>query len=631
MNREIRALLRHRISALESSQKDLESIYRLTFEKRDYIMAEHNDGYRIYTHTYGEVFDKCEAVAAALYERIGERHGYVGLEMENSVNWIAAFWGILRSGNKPYLIKPDIPTLTAGILKTLDVQYIICDKAGELAAEYIPFESLTGGDKCPARFENEFALSTSATTMQEKVCFYDGEAVAAQILCVRGIVKKNKKMVAHHNGRLKNLAFLPFYHIFGLFAVYFWFTYFGRTLVFMRELSAESLLATCKRHEVTHIFAVPLVWHTIEKKLRRELESRPEKVQKRFARGVRLGKLLQAVSPIGGTALTQRLLSEVTDKVFGQSVKFCISGGSALRRSAAELINSIGYSLHNGYGSSELGITSVELRLKSAERGRCSIGQPFDAVEYRLENGELFVKSRTRCTRRLVEGKEIEREEWLPTGDLMELREDGHYYICGRKGDTVIGENGENINPDLLEEQFALRDALAFSIIGLEERLTMIVQISPYLPAERIKALWEQITSVSEALPAYSRIRDFYVTHSALSGPNDIKVSRTALRRALREDRIALIPFAEALSRENSAFSSALTDKVRALIARVLEVEEETVTPDAHVMLELGADSMQYFSLLSALAAEFSLSAPDKQENYCYTLSTICEYIERHI
>jgi len=631
MNKEIRDLLRHRTAALESSTQDMESIYHLTFENRDYIMTEHSDGYRIYTQTYGEVFDRCEAVAAALYERIGERHDYIGIEMDNSTDWIAAFWGILRSGNKPYLIKPDIPSITAGILKTLNVKYILCRKAGTLEAEYIPMDSLVGGGLCPARFENEFALSTSATTLQEKICFYNGAAVAAQILCVKGILKKNKRMFAHHNGRLKQLAFLPFYHVFGLFAVFFWFTFFSRTLVFMREMSAESLLATCKRHEVTHIFAVPLVWHTIEKKVRKELAARPEAQQKKFNRGVKIGKLLQAISPIGGATATQKLLSEVTDKLFGQSVKFCISGGSALHRNACELINALGYPLHNGYGSSELGITSVELRAKSAERTLCSVGQPFDAVEYRLENGELFVKSRTRCARRMVEGKEIPWEEWFPTGDMMEQRPDGHYYICGRKGDVVIGENGENINPDLLEEQFELRDAAAFSILGLEDKLTMILEVSPYLPSSRARALWEQIAAVSDRLPDHSRIRAFYSTFDPLSAPGAIKVSRTALRRDLETGKIKLIPFAELLSRDTEELSSSLSDKVRALMARVLEVEEASITPDAHVMLELGADSMQYFSLLSALAEEFSLSAPDREENYCYTLRTICEYIERYI
>ncbi len=610
---------------------DLESIYRITFENKDYIMAEDSDGFRIYTHTYGEVFAKCEQTAAALYRRIGEKHAYIGLEMDNSVDWIAAFWGILRSGNKPYLIKPDIPTLTAGVLKTLNVEYIISDKQGSLAAEYILFDSLKGEGDCPAAFENELALSTSATTMQEKVCFYDGKAVAAQILCVRGIVKNNKRMTAHHKGKLKNLAFLPFYHIFGLFAVYFWFTFFGRTLVFMRELSAEGLLSACQRHEVTHIFAVPLVWHTIEKTLRKELESRPEKDQKKFAFGVKLGGVLQKCSVVGGATLTQKLLHQVTDKLFGQSVKFCISGGSALHRSAAELINSIGYPLHNGYGSSELGITSVELRHGIHQRNACSVGLPFDAVEYRLQDGELQVKSATACARRLVEGKEVPKEEWLSTGDILEQRQDGSYYICGRKSDVVIGENGENINPDILEELFELKDALSLSILGLREELTMIVQVSPYLPNTRLEALWQQIAKTAENLPSYANIRNFYVTFDALSAPGAIKVSRAALSRAIEKQQVTLLPFTEVLSRQEAPFQSALAEKVRSLIAATLEISAQKVTPDAHLMLELGADSMQYFSLLSALANEFSIGAPEQKEQYCYTLRDICDYIERHI
>ena len=48
--------------------------------------------------------------------------------------------------------------------------------------------------------------------------------------------------------------------------------------------------------------------------------------------------------------------------------------------------NGIGYNLHNGYGMSEIGITSVELRRKAAQRNQNAVGKPFDSVEYRLDD-----------------------------------------------------------------------------------------------------------------------------------------------------------------------------------------------------------------------------------------------------
>ena len=56
----------------------------------------------------------------------------------------------------------------------------------------------------------------------------------------------------------------------------------------------------------------------------------------------------------------------------------------------------------------------------------------------------------------------------------------------------------------------------------------------------------------------------------------------------------------------------------------------EDIDYDAHIMIDLGATSLQYFSILSALANEFSVSAQDG-ENYAYTVRDISAYIERYI
>ena len=61
---------------------------------------------------------------------------------------------------------------------------------------------------------------------------------------------------------------------------------------------------------------------------------------------------------------------------------FCISGGSFLKESALQLFNGIGYPLHNGYGMSEIGIGSVELRDKPKYRNQGFIGRPFQNIEY---------------------------------------------------------------------------------------------------------------------------------------------------------------------------------------------------------------------------------------------------------
>ena len=146
-------------------------------------------------------------------------------------------------------------------------------------------------------FEDEIAFSSSATSMIEVVCFCNGLQISEQILDFGSIVKRDPSITAHYKGSLKQLAFLPFYHVFGLFAVYFWFTFFGRTLVFLKDYSAETILKTCRRHEVTHIFAVPMLWHTIEKQVVAAAREQGEKQLKKLQKGIGFATKLQNVFP----------------------------------------------------------------------------------------------------------------------------------------------------------------------------------------------------------------------------------------------------------------------------------------------------------------------------------------------
>ncbi|MBQ7870686.1 MAG: AMP-binding protein [Oscillospiraceae bacterium] len=628
-----------RLKLLGQTEQDFAALYRLTFSLGGAVMAETNDGLRVHRHTYAQAAERCDAAAAALSRRIGPTHGEVGLEMENCGEWIVAFWAILRSGNKPLLINcRHSRELSNSILRTLEVRYVVALSPGALEAEYLPFRELNCPEPFEEVWEDEIALSTSATTMKQTICFYHGAQICAQLHNSSSIIRACPRMYSSYHGQIKQLAFLPFYHVFGLFAVYFWFSFFGGVMVFLRDMAPDTILRTVRRHEVTHIFAVPMLWHSVEKQIDRRISRADEKTRTRFQKGLALSERLQNAFPRLGPALAQRLLGEVNEKVFGPSVRFCISGGSYLRPSALELLNGLGYCLHNGFGMSETGITSVELRKRPRERNRNSIGRPFASVEYRLSpEGVCQIRGASISPLRMVDGQRLPVTDWLETGDIMECR-DGYYYIKGRKGDVVIGENGENINPDLIEQRFTLPDALRFSVLGLPdgkgaETLSIVVQLNPWLPARRAEALMQQVYEANRDLDLSMQIRRFYITHEAIAAETAIKVSRVWLRRAIDEGRVHLCSFADYSARTagTTEADSPLATRVRELVAEVLDLEPEAVGPDAHWIFDLGASSLQYFEILTGLGEEFALSRPSEQEQYRYTVREICRYIEEQL
>ena len=138
MRRELKKILRANRDALVASQMTLGDIFTIMFRCRDNVLWEQNDGFRITKQTYGEVHDRICRAAGALYARLGATHRYVALELENGPDWIVAFWAILMSGNKPYLVNMRYPqALSQGILNTLGIRHVVCQGGSQLEAEVI--------------------------------------------------------------------------------------------------------------------------------------------------------------------------------------------------------------------------------------------------------------------------------------------------------------------------------------------------------------------------------------------------------------------------------------------------------------------------------------------------------------
>ncbi len=624
----IKKIINDCMSRLNMAEDTFETVYNVTFSSPEMIMAEDNDGITVNSYTYGEIKGRIEKTAGALYSLIGDTHSYVGVALENGVDWIVAFWAVLKSGNKPYLVNLRHPkNLAERILKNLEVKYIVCDKEGELDAKYIPLSSLTDSPDYTCEFENEIALASSGTSLSETICLYSGENVCAQIRNTENVVKENEMIYAHYKGSLKQLAFLPFYHVFGLFAVYFWFTFFKRTIVFLKDMSPETITFTCNEHKVTHIFAVPMLWHTIEDKVRKTAakQGREQKLEK----GIKLATRIQNVLPVLGQSIAKRIMKSVTSELFGNSVLFCISGGSFLRPSALRLINGLGYALHNGYGMSEIGIGSVDLSKKADDRNKNSIGRPFCSVEYKIDdNGVLFVKGKSLCKETLKEGSRSLTDGWFCTGDLCEADGDGRYYVKGRISDTVIGENGENLNPDIIEQNFSPAGVQNMTVLGLDDKLTLIVQVSPYVSAERVDIIRQGLIETNNTLPAIQQIKQFYMTCDPIMAPTTIKVSRKSLEQKIKNGEVTLLPLKKEKVHGEFNKNSPLAQKVLEIVSDTIDVAADSIDPEMNLFTEYGISSLQYFSLLSAISEEFGITA-EEGDDYCYTVKEFCEYIER--
>ena len=74
-----------------------------------------------------------------------------------------------------------------------------------------------------------------------------------------------------------------------------------------------------------------------------------------------------------------------------------------------------------------------------------------------------------------------------------------------------------------------------------------------------------------------------------------------------------------------------VADRVKKIIVDQLGVEEETVTPEASFVDDLGADSLDTVELVMALEEEFGIEIPDEDAEKITRVREATEYIEKHL
>jgi len=71
-------------------------------------------------------------------------------------------------------------------------------------------------------------------------------------------------------------------------------------------------------------------------------------------------------------------------------------------------------------------------------------------------------------------------------------------------------------------------------------------------------------------------------------------------------------------------------DKLKDIIVDQLGVDAETVTMEANIQEDLGADSLDIVELITTIEDEFDLSIPDEAADEIKTVSDIVNYIEKN-
>ncbi|UPA17664.1 AMP-binding protein [Borrelia puertoricensis] len=171
-------------------------------------------------------------------------------------------------------------------------------------------------------------------------------------------------------------------------------------------------------------------------------------------------------------------------KILGNNFVVGVTGGGSMSLSVVRFFNSIGIELANAYGLTEAspGIASNEH--EKIMIGTCGRILPGTIAEIRDENGNklktpgkgiLFIKGPQvmigyyqdeDATRQVIGA-----DGFLNTGDIVKLSKDNVVQIIGREKDTIVLNNGENIEPApieiKLEESLLIEKAV---VVGQDQK-----------------------------------------------------------------------------------------------------------------------------------------------------------------
>lgn len=640
-------------SLLLNSSKTMEDIFQYTVKRNEKEVAViyQNDKGKLKKYRYNKFRRHAFEIASILSEFMIQKpkNKPIVLKLNNGPHWGEIFWAILMTGYKPLLISAKTNKEgTINLINQSHAEAIITDDVYEYDILKLTLDDILK-EKHHCSFapiwEDEVIFCSSGTTGDVKLMVFNGENLVNQICCSLDMPSESKDiMYPKKLGKCNILAMVPFHHIFGFVAVFLWFTYYGKTLVFPKSMATSDVRYICQKAGVTHIFSVPLFWDslalTLERKQALESKSKQELLDNMI--GFNTGKISREEAGQGAWPIVKDKVQRV---LLGNKVKYCISGGGYLTSKTLTIINGVGYNLYNGYGMTEIGVTSVELSPIVEVRLKGSIGKPLHSVTYKIQGnkttGELLVKSPTIHIREIINGveKETELDEdgYFHTGDIVSADASNSYYINGRIKDIIINSDGENIFPDELEGYFkGLEHVNNYCILGINLKskeisdIVIVLEVENNINDEQLFEVKNKINEISLNLPKGARISDIYLAKKHLPIANNMKVKRFVVKKGIESQNGEYISIntkkeIKPLKGYDKQTIENILLPLREIFSKTLILPKFKIEDNAHWINELGGDSMNYVEMVQKIDEKFNIVIPEDKYG---KLTCINDFVE---
>jgi long-chain acyl-CoA synthetase len=475
----------------------------------------------------------------------------VALCLKNGIHWVAADQGVLGLGLVVVpLYADDNPENVAWCLENSGARLLVAESsrmayALQGVATSLPRVLCLAADPGSGHDAVEAVLPRQAPAF-EVAPLEDG--ALATICYTSGTAGRPKGVMLTHGNILANvsacerlrlarsedvfLSLLPLSHMFERTGGYYLPLSIGAKVTYARSVSqlAEDLVS----ERPTVMFAVPRVFEKFAARVNEALAKSPAKK-----------RLFDLVVAAGGRA--ERREASLADRIvlalargrvagpvlarLGGRMRFAVLGGAPLDPAIAWLFLGLGLPVLQGYGMTEASpVISVNRPEGNVPE---SVGMPLDNVEVRTAaDGELLARGpsimKGYWNNPEASAKSLDREGWLHTGDLAEIR-DGRIFIRGRLKDVLVLSNGEKLPPQDVE--------LAILGDGVFDQGILIGEGRPFLTLVAVtretdeKSLIRRANDRLKEFPGYIRVRRVVATREPWTVENGLLTPTLKVKR----------------------------------------------------------------------------------------------------
>ena len=442
-------------------------------------------------------YDRLERDVAAFRTRLRQAcpkpGARVGVYAPNSYAFVRAFLAITTLGCTAVVLPPQLPApAVAGLTAKFHLDALVFHPAlaENTAGVTVPCVDATATGDCATPAAEVAAdtpcviMLTGGTTGKSKGALLSNGAV------LQGTV--NGCYGYHDVFGQRYLLVLPLSHVFGLIRNLMTSLYTGSTLYICKN--NKDMFKDIARFRPTVLVLVPA------------LAEMALTLSKKFGRNM-----------------------------LGEDMKYIICGAAAVAPYLVSEYEKFGITLFPGYGLTE-SANLVSGNPESHDRPD-SVGLLYPNQEYRLVDGELWLKGANMLTAYIGEEEPAYADGWFKTGDLARVDEDGFLYIVGRTKEVIVLENGENVSPAEVEAKFnalpCIQDSQVFEALNEQGGHILALEVVPRLtelggiPEEEREAfIREKLNEVNAALPGYQRVNRITVRDTDFERSPSMKILR---------------------------------------------------------------------------------------------------------